>query len=369
MKRFLIASASAAAVTACALVLAAAAIRSEQGKPAVVKPAPRDEAGIYGQRLAGVRLGTPVQHRGLEVYPLLGGSQAPFYDTLDSALKKGSLVIEELSRVNEARVTNKGSRPVLILDGEQIVGAKQNRVFNSSLLAPPGESLTAKVSCVEHGRWSGVSVRFEASGLQLFARARQANQAAVARNMASAGAPLSDQAGIWADVAAKNRALDVRADTDAMQRAFEAKAADVSEYVERIRPVPGQVGAIFAVHGDIVGLDLFDSEKTLKEIYPKLIKSYALDAISPLPPRGASTLGGDRKSAEEFLDAAAKADGTAYPSQGEGKDLRVSGWQITGSALVARGRVVHAAVFAGEGSSEKPDDSATSIAPPGVRRR
>jgi hypothetical protein len=170
-------------------------------------------------------------------------------------------------------------------------------------------------------------------------------------------------------VAAKNRALDVRADTDAMQRAFEAKAADVSEYVERIRPVPGQVGAIFAVHGDIVGLDLFDSEKTLKEIYPKLIKSYALDAISPLPPRGASTLGGDRKSAEEFLDAAAKADGTAYPSQGEGKDLRVSGWKITGSALVARGRVVHAAVFAGEGSSEKPDDSATSIAPPGVRRR
>lgn len=87
----------------------------------------------------------------------------------------------------------------------------------------------------------------------------------------------------------------------------------------------------------------FDSEKTLKETYPKLIKSYALDAISPLPPHEASTPGGDRKSAEEFLNAAAKADGKAYPSQGEGKDLRVSGWQTTGSA--------------------------TSIAPPGVRRR
>jgi len=346
-----------------------AAIRSEQGKPAVVKPALRDEAGVYKQRLSGVRLGTPVQHRGLEVYPLLGGSQEPFYNTLDSALKKGDLVIEELSRVNETRVTNKGSRPVLILDGEQIVGAKQNRVFNSSLLAPPGKSLIAKVSCVEHGRWSGVSARFEASGLQLFARARQANQAAVAESMASAGAPLSNQSRIWADVAAKNRALDVRAGTDAMHHAYEAKAADVGEYVERIRPVSGQVGAIFALQGEIVGLDLFDSEKTLKEMYPKLIKSYALDAISPLPPRGASTLGGDRQSAEEFLDAAARAEGRAYSSQGEGKDLRVSGWQITGSALVARGRVVHAAVFAGEGSSEKPDDNATSIAPPGVRRR
>ncbi len=188
MKRFLIACVLAAAVTACALVFAAAAIRSEQDKPAVVKPAPPGEVGIYRQRLSGVRLGTPVQHRGLDVYPLLGGSQEPFYDTLDSALKKGSLVIEELSRVNEACVTNKGTRPVLILDGEQIVGAKQNRVFKSSLLAPPGESLIAKVSCVEHGRWSGVSARFEASGLQLFARARQANQAAVGRSMASASA-------------------------------------------------------------------------------------------------------------------------------------------------------------------------------------
>lgn len=353
--------------TACVFALAAPVLKQDK---TVVRPAPQGEIGIYQERLRGLRLGAPQQHRGLTVYPLTGRTQEPFYHTLDEALRDGSLVVEELSRVNEVRLTNKGSRPVLILDGEEILGAKQNRVFNSSMLAPAGKTLIAHVSCVEHGRWSGVSDRFEASGAQLFARARQSNQAAVGASMSSAGAPLSDQSRVWAHVAAKNRALGVPAETQAMHKAYEAKSAEIGEFTDRFLPAPGQVGAVFALHGRIVGLDLFDSEKTLKQVYPKLLKSYALDAIGPVAAeRGRSTLGDPGNAAEQFLAAAAKAAGKAYDSQGEGSDLRLSGWKLTGSALVARLRVVHASVFAGDVEPVAREDDATSIAPPRVRVR
>ena len=47
------------------------------------------------------------------------------------------------------RVINGADRPVLLLDGEELVGAKQNRVLNTSVLVAKGARLDIPVSCVE----------------------------------------------------------------------------------------------------------------------------------------------------------------------------------------------------------------------------
>ena len=47
---------------------------------------------------------------------------------------------------------NQCDRPVLLLDGEELVGAKQNRILKLSLPAPAGKPIVMPVSCVEAGR-------------------------------------------------------------------------------------------------------------------------------------------------------------------------------------------------------------------------
>lgn len=75
-------------------------------------------------------LGTPVQFENLTMHPLLaedGGD--PDYLTLDEALDSGTARVTEVSEagsVPELRFDNGGDRRVLLLDGEELVGEKQN---------------------------------------------------------------------------------------------------------------------------------------------------------------------------------------------------------------------------------------------------
>jgi len=311
--------------------------------PAAVSP----ELAAYREALNAVKLG-PEQHSGrLTVWPLIGKPRERGYLTMDEAIEAKTLEVEDTGQVSDVRLRNTGSRPVLIVDGEEVVGAKQNRVFNSSIMVSPARTITAKVSCVEHGRWVGQSMQFGSGKVQLFAKGRQMNSAAVQLSMAASGVPTSDQQGIWDSVAETNASVNVRPATGAMHGAYEARKADLDSYVTRLEPLKNQVGAIFAVGGEIVGLDLFDSPATLALLYPKLIKSYALDAISG----GRSQPGGQsavQLSAAQFLTAARQADGKSYDSLGEGRDLRLTGWKLTGAALVVDRKLVHAAVFAAE---------------------
>lgn len=108
--------------------------------------------------LKRLEIGQPSRYDGLAMFPLVGGkSGAADYETLDEALTHGTLRVREVSRqgsVPELKVDNRGERPVLVLDGEELVGAKQNRVVNLTVLIPALTTVKVPVSCVEMGRWS-----------------------------------------------------------------------------------------------------------------------------------------------------------------------------------------------------------------------
>src|SRR4051812_29626447 len=89
------------------------------------------------------------------------------YQTLDEALAAGTLEVTELTEggsVPLLKVVNRGTEPVFLMAGEQLVGAKQNRILNTSLLVPAGSELTVPVSCVEAGRWGYRSAKFGSGG-------------------------------------------------------------------------------------------------------------------------------------------------------------------------------------------------------------
>src|SRR4029079_2541415 len=67
------------------------------------------------------------------------------YVVLDEALSDGVVEITEVSEqgsVPDLKFVNRGARPVLIVDGEELLGAKQNRVVNLSILVAANSELT-----------------------------------------------------------------------------------------------------------------------------------------------------------------------------------------------------------------------------------
>src|SRR5262245_3498399 len=90
------------------------------------------------QCLAALTQGSTIEHAGLSITPLIGDDEATCdYLTLDEALEAGVAKVTEVSeagRVPELRFRNRAARPVLIVDGEELIGAKQNRVVNLTIL-------------------------------------------------------------------------------------------------------------------------------------------------------------------------------------------------------------------------------------------
>jgi hypothetical protein len=298
--------------------------------------------------LAALGLGTPQVRRNLAFFPLLGDSDAPRdYLFLDEALERGLARVSEVSeagRVPELAFENHSAEKILLVDGDELVGAKQNRIVNLSILVGAGKRVAIPVSCVEQGRWSWRTREFRASEAMLFARARARKMARVSESLRSRGGREADQHEVWDSIAEKAEKLKVASRTSAMSDVYESYAQALERYEKAFRAQPRQRGAVVALDGRVVGVELFDSPAAFARCLAKLVRSYALDAVETAErseervPCGADV--------ERFLESVAGAEASRHAALGEGEDVRLSADGLAGGALVADGRVVHLAAQA-----------------------
>ena len=138
---------------------------------------------IIFDTLNTVETGEAISFLNMEMVPLIGEDNSDlYYLTLDEALKSRSARATETSEngtVPELAFLNEGETPVFLMDGEELVGAKQNRVLNLSIMAPAGKTITIPVSCVESGRWSYSSDEFSSGSRAQYASARASKSGSV----------------------------------------------------------------------------------------------------------------------------------------------------------------------------------------------
>lgn len=308
---------------------------------------------LIAPALSSVTLGEPFTFESVTMYPLLGAPAVeapPFYLTLDQAISSESTEITEVSdqgSVPELRVINKGAKPVFILDGEELIGAKQNRIVNLSILVPAQASLTIPVSCVEAGRWRARSRVFSTAPRMQYAEGRARRMSQVTMALSAHGVRHSDQAEVWADIAAKSERMAALSATGAMEEIFVRHQAYADRCVNTLRPVEAQCGALFLIGGRVVGFDLFDRAVTLRQLLPKLVRSVAVDAIDPRADAPVQSVSPTllEKVAERFLHLTCAAEVYEAPAVGLGRDLRISSAQISGAALATDGSLVHLSAF------------------------
>lgn len=326
---------------------------------------------IVAEYLQQVSLGVPVSHENLTMYPLHVANKVEVdYVTVDEALKQGCAKISEVSEsgsIPELKFVNNCAKRVLLLDGEELVGAKQNRVLNLSILVPAHTTIVIPVSCVEAGRWRHESREFSSSGRSHYASGRGLKSRSVSYSLSSSGQHRSDQSEVWRDIEMKSRRMGSHSGTSASAAMYENYEERITGFVATLQAIPEQSGALFLINGAAIGFDLFESSTIFNKLLNKLIHGYALDAIDQGGNAPEST--DEQEAAKQLLAQATMAKVETFKAVGEGQDLRlVADTQFSGGALEVDGRILHIFGFNNPGSFDENGPSGSRIARPSMRR-
>lgn len=293
-------------------------------------------------------------HRNLTVFPLLAPDGIePEYLTLEQALDENLIQITELDTegsVPELKLKNIGKKSVLIIEGEELVGAKQDRIVNSSFLIAGKTDVVLPVSCVEQGRWSYRSDAFVSGKKMMHASLRRKHQEDVKLSLKRGRGYQSDQSRIWDNISDKSARMRVSSPTGAMADVYESYEDSLSEFLNKFQLIEWQIGAVFAIDGQILGLEGFGCHDTFKRFFEKLVKSYALDALDSRDPSQKESIPPNK--ARRFLESALKGKGESHPSIGLGKNITFESRTVSGAALVESDRILCLSAFKKEKKSD-----------------
>ncbi len=277
---------------------------------------------------SGYKVLDPIRHGSLTVFPVVASKSYPTAEflTLDEGLRSGEVVVTEYgnirglvrrrpipaiqrdsAEVNRLVLINNSKRPLLLLAGEIVTGGKQDRVIGKDRIVPAeSDPVDLTVFCVEPGRWVATSDHFGASGttygkanVPAAAGTLMAQPSVRAKAMAD-----KDQNQVWAEVQKQQQSMVVEVAPGApASSAAEIRSAtsyarvmenkDVKEKVDEVaQPIQHNyeslikqlrdrhaVGVVVAVNGRIIWADLFASTDLLEKYWPKLIRSYASEAV------------------------------------------------------------------------------------------
>ena len=327
--------------------------------PPAQPSADADKAQIASVKsaLSDLAIGEPNHFAGLTIFPLTSELRSSVrYLLLAEGLASDLVSVREVQKegsVPNLAVENRSDADVLIVDGEELVGAKQNRVANLTLLVPAQGTTTIPVSCVEAGRWSYSRPDFAVTERVHNSRGRAAKLHSVQASMRSTGTRRSDQGAVWDALRNKAARMEAHSPTEAMGAIYERHAATLDDYVEKMALISGQKGAIFVTGPRQAGMDLFDKHETFAAFFPKLVRSYAIDAMER-PGNGDEAA--KPKRARAFVDRLRTGAFDVHPAVALGHDVGVVARGAIAGSLVHDETALHLTAFS-EPTRDTEDDS------------
>jgi hypothetical protein len=304
-----------------------------------------------------LRVGEADVHGPLAVFPLFGPPPVAEYVAFADGCARG-VVVKELdgdASVNDLMVLNPTDTNVLLYEGEEVLGAQQNRTFDVSVLVPAGMSLRVPVSCVEHGRWDGARHResFSPAPHAAYPTLRAMKNRAAHARVAAGLEARAEQGAVWEEVAAKSSRLDVESATGAMHDIYEHRRDGLDAFESAIARHDGRTGALVAIAGRMTVLDHVSRPDAFAVLHGPLVRGYALDALEAAgdaaPPAAPSL-----DEATAFVDRLAATRVSQHDGIGLGRDARFARPGLAGAGLVAGDELVQLTAFADTGDTPAP---------------
>jgi len=291
-------------------------------------------------------LGDAMRRDGFAILPLFSNMQGTIdYTALQTAIETHAVRVEEVSEsgsVGDLRVTNTGEISVLALDGEELAGAKQNRILNTTILLGRHTRTVIPVSCTEQGRWSYTSVEFKSSNAFAPPRIRENAKRSVNQSLAENKGFRANQGQVWDHVSRISAAAGIHSPTSALNDVVNSRLPQLNRMVADVNVMPEQCGLLAIADGHVLGFDVVSRPGVYARLHERLLRSYILETGTM---KSAVSETDSTRAANEFLHTALVADERLFPSVGIGDDYRYNGPDIVGSALATEGQVVHMAFF------------------------
>ena len=319
--------------------------------------------GKASEWLRSLKIGEPqVTGQIFTVFPLtVVETNGRDYLTLEEASRQGLVFIPESHIVQEVVIVVKGEKPVLVVEGEVIVGGWQNRTINISLLLEAGKEHRIPVSCIEQRRWGPRRVHrpsvptvderderiaFSVAEYAAHSRLRRKKTASATMQFLMTNRPIPDQGEIWQEVSEELRAAKVDSDTEDETAFYEHHRTSIDDLLKPIATVRNQVGAIVGIGQSIVGLEVFDHPETWQILGNKVLYGYAAEALEFLwRHRFSERVSYNEARAFRDMVAAVLERATVKPAPvGMGEHHLLDG-TVSGFALVHGGKVRHLFAF------------------------
>jgi hypothetical protein len=303
----------------------------------------------------------PIRSGNLTVFPVVANKSFDTgeFITLDEGLHSGDVVVSEAGQarglirrhpgrpdvihpirdaeVNRLVLVNNSKRPLLLLAGEIVTGGKQDRVIAKDRIVPAeSDPIDLGVFCVEPGRWVAANGKYEFSGGGaggvVFASPAVRGSAMAAKNQQQVWDNVGRSKQAMATMVPAPAAAEVNAttsyarvmDNKEVQRQVDSVAEPVQRnYESVIRQLreKNAVGVVVAVNGDIVWADIFASTQLLQKYWPKLVRSYATEAVITRAKGGEVGV----KQAQRFLDDLQGRHETADTEPGVYRQTEITG--------------------------------------------
>jgi hypothetical protein len=311
---------------------------------------PRSAVDIVRDRLeqgppGNVRLGSPQTVGQLTLIPLFQDGPGLEYVTFADAQKDGTAEITEIDvhgDVSTLEVKTNSKVPVLMIDGEILVGLKQNRVLNTTILVPAKTKLKIPVACIEAGRWRHATSKADRAVYALLPKIRAMKRRSVTLSARAFGSFSADQSAVWDEVAGSLGDLGVDSKTLAYSDIEKQRRPEIEDRLSKLQPEPGQSGVLALVGGEPVAFDLFDRPSTLARLWQGLIGSFIVESLVPKA-NHESVDSVDMEAAAEWIRGAGAGKATRHQAVGLGASVSITGTVHETSALVVDGVAVHIA--------------------------
>lgn len=293
----------------------------------------------------GIELGAPVGNNGFSIVPVYNRNQTEHRILLlNQAMKDGLILVEETSSSGEVQtvaVKNLCSDPILIPEGDILIGAKQNRVVNITILLGGHSRLKIPVSCVEQGRW-----RFDQSKVFMAAykappSLRGKNMKFVKESRESNRGYEGNQGAVWSEVHHCLSSADTASPTDSLTDSYEKNQEDIRRHREKFVCPKDAAGFIFMKDGQPLGLDVYANSEMLELAWERLIDSYLTDALYYRRDES-------KKHPSKPVDLLEQLKQSLQPTPetiGLGQRFELEKSQVEGSCLINGSDLCHASSF------------------------
>ena len=222
--------------------------------------------------LEELRFGEQQQYKHITVIPITtADSNKLIYKTLNQALESDYITLKELDEeasVPEIQIINKSDEYILIFDGEQLIGAKQNRIINKTILIEPHTKNVIPVSCTEEGRWYEKSDNFSKS---------KYNGSSEIRKTLKKNKYAQDE--VWNHVACLSRKSGIKSESGSLHYVSEEISSSTEKYFDKFKKFDSQIGFILFANGKFLGLDIVGHPDLFDDLYENFLNGYLIEAL------------------------------------------------------------------------------------------